>query len=88
MQKNVGTKDAHVRTTIAVVAVVGALFLNNQPYLQIILALIAGALAASAFFRTCFLYHFLGKNTSEEVTTSTPAPSQDNPVQESGQKTE
>ena len=88
MQKNVGTKDAHVRTAIAAVVVVVALFLTNQPYLQIILALIAGALAASAFFHTCFLYRFLGKNTSDDAPGAPRDTQGETAPHESGQKPE
>jgi hypothetical protein len=77
MNKNMSAEDAHIRTAIALVLVLIALFFIEQPALRIIFALVAGVLATTAFLRTCPVYNFLyNKKPSLEkdvvVETDTP----------------
>jgi len=63
MTQNVGANDAHARIIAAGVLVLIALFLVENAYVRIVLALVAAALAATAFFRTCFIYRLSGMDT-------------------------
>lgn len=78
MTKNVGARDAHVRIIVAVVFVVTALLIVDNPYLRIVLASLGAIMAGTAYLRTCWLYTLMGKNTcnpgGEEVPTSTQKP--------------
>lgn len=83
MVKNIGTKDAHVRIILAAILVLAALFVVTNDVLRVVLALVGAALAATAYFRYCYLYKLLHKNTSEpDAPAASPAPAP------SGDKTE
>jgi hypothetical protein len=76
MNKNMSTEDAHIRTAIALVLVLIALFFIEQPALRIILALVAGVLATTAFLRTCPVYDIMyAKKPSEEESPAVEASS-------------
>ena len=77
------TEDAHIRTAIALVLVLIALFFIEQPALRIILALVAGVLATTAFLRTCPVYNFLyDKDTPQKGGTSAKVSAQAEVAQE------
>ncbi len=63
MKKNVGIKEANIRTLVAAVLILLVFFFVKNPYIQIISALISAVLAGTAFLRTCPVYHYLHKNT-------------------------
>jgi hypothetical protein len=63
MKKNVGTKDANIRTLVAAALILGVFFFVENPYIQIVCAIISAVLAGTAFLRTCPVYHYMHKNT-------------------------
>lgn len=67
MKKNLNTREANIRTLVAAVLILGVFFFVENPYVQIICALISAVLAGTAFLRTCPIYHYMGKNTCEDV---------------------
>jgi hypothetical protein len=71
IQKNVGTNEAYLRTAVAAVLVLLALFLVDGPVMRIVLAVLAAILAGSAFIRTCPINHLLGRNTYDGDHSST-----------------
>jgi uncharacterized membrane protein YraQ (UPF0718 family) len=73
MTKNVGDNDATARTVAAIVLILVALLLVENPYLRIVLALISAVLAGTAFVRSCPMYSLLGMDTrTKETQESTP----------------
>jgi Protein of unknown function (DUF2892) len=71
MKKNVGIKDANIRTLIAAVLILVVFFFVKNPYMQIFSALVSAILAGTAFLRTCPMYSILHKNTCEEPSLPT-----------------
>ena len=63
--KNVGPRDAQLRTILAVVVIVAALLFVENPWVKILLAIVAAILAATGYLHTCYLYKLLGKNTAK-----------------------
>jgi hypothetical protein len=66
MDKNVGTRDGHIRIAAGAVIILIALFLVEQPVARILLAIVAAVLAGTAFLHHCPLYRMMGKNTCED----------------------
>ena len=65
MQKNVGDQEAYMRIGAAVVFLLLALFITENPSLRILLAVLAAILAGTAFLRTCPINTLLKRNTYE-----------------------
>lgn len=84
MTKNIGAREANIRTTIAAVLVVVVFFFVTNPYVHIVLALIAAILAGTAFLRTCPINRLLGRNTCE---VPTPPDTEEQPADSSPAQT-
>ena len=63
LHKNIGQNDSKLRTVAAVAIILLAMFFVENPYVKILLALVSAALAATAYFHSCYLYKLLGLHT-------------------------
>ena len=63
MQANVGKVDAVIRGSLAVVCLLVAVMVSQQPLASLGAALCAIVLAATALTRHCPLYELLGRST-------------------------
>jgi len=74
LEQNVGARDAQVRTIAGAVVIVVALFFVENPWVRLVLALVAAVLAATGYLHSCYLYKLLGKNTAhkEQGVSTTP----------------
>jgi hypothetical protein len=80
-EKNIGHRDAQLRTVAAAVVIVVAMFLVNNPWVKIVLAVVSAALAVSAYFHSCYLYKLLGLQTLDgKVTHATDKPVESMPA--------
>lgn len=70
MKKNISTQEAYVRTTLAVLTLLLALFVAENSIGKILFATLAAILAGTAFLRTCPINKLIGRNMYDEVTTS------------------
>ena len=64
MQKNVSENEARVRTVIAAILVLVALFLVENSTAQIVMALVAAILAGTAFLNVCPMRSLCSKKNS------------------------
>ena len=89
MEKNIGTQDSHMRLAGGVFLVLFALYVVENPTLQIILAVISAILAGTAFLHICMLYKLFGINTckieegmsQEETELPSEEPAEDSVVE-------
>lgn len=66
MKENVGRADAVIRLAVSVTLLVVAAVFNSNPFIAIVAAVVAVALAASALTKRCPLYALLGIPTNHE----------------------
>jgi hypothetical protein len=97
MKKNIDPQEAQMRTLVAVLLLLVALFLESTA-IRILLAVSSAILAGTAFLRSCPIYTLLGKNAlnqetsagdteiQEQVQTESTAPTEE--VTEGSEKTE
>ena len=74
MEFNVGSVDAAVRASLAVLFLIAAAILNSLPVTSLFLAIVALALFGTALTRTCPLYRLLGVSTSRKGDGGAPQP--------------
>ena len=70
-EKNMGHRDSQLRTVAAAVVIVVAMFVVDNPWVKIVLALVSAVLAVSAYFHSCYLYKLLGLHTLDGKVTIT-----------------
>jgi len=83
MKKNVSIQEAHIRTLVAIILLLLALFIINNAVGRILFAVLAAILAGTAFFHTCPLYTLMDKSTREQEPEAATEPTNTPPALES-----
>ena len=72
MKPNVGSADATIRWTLAIIFFGLAIAFNSAPLIALVTALLALIMAATALTKVCPLYTALGFDTARHVTPGEP----------------